>query len=45
MLNKVVFPSGCFPDFIAEMLKATGPHNHLGAGWLRLYASPFMVSP
>ena len=45
MVNKVVFPSGCFPDFIAEMLKATGPHNHVGAGWLRLYARPFMVSP
>jgi len=27
------------------MLKATGSHHHLGAGWLRLYASPFMVSP
>jgi len=37
MLNKVVFPSGCFPDFIAGLLKAIGCHNNVVTEWLRLY--------
>jgi len=37
MLNKVDFPSGSFPDFIAGLLKAIGCHNNVVTEWLRLY--------
>src|SRR5271168_4932757 len=37
MINKVVFPSGCFPDFIKGLLSAIGCHAKVVPGWLCLY--------